>query len=68
MLDRTDLDLRLATHHTTTVRCNARAWQRPTRDGLRPLRPLLAGWRAALTARGDHRGVRPAPRPGLARR
>ncbi|HEX5506246.1 MAG TPA: hypothetical protein VFW96_26760 [Thermomicrobiales bacterium] len=68
MIDRTEFDLRLAAHHMTTARCNARAWQRPSQGSRRPLRATLAGWRAALTVRGQQGVVFPAPRPGLARR
>ena len=51
MIDRTDLDLRLAAHHTTTARINQRAWQGQQAGAAHPVRAALAGMLVALAQR-----------------
>jgi hypothetical protein len=51
MIDRTELDLRLAAHTTTTTRINAQEWQRQGRTAARPIRLTLAAALVALASR-----------------
>ena len=62
MIDRTDIELRLAAHAATTARINERGWQRQRAATGRGARAALASALVALATRLD-RGARPAARP-----
>jgi sugar (pentulose or hexulose) kinase len=61
MIDRTDIELRLAAHAAKTARINERGWQRQHANAGRSARAALAGLLVALATRLD-RGARPAAR------
>jgi hypothetical protein len=61
MIDRTDLVLRLATHHTTMARVNQRAWQWQQAGAAHPVRAALASTLVALARRLAPELPSPAP-------
>jgi hypothetical protein len=58
MIDRNDIDQRIAAHTTTVARINETGWQRQGEPELRAIRTALAAALVALAARLD-----PAARP-----